>query len=112
MTTAELDYCKRRKTRYVESRYRTEIATPGTSPFTIKERGQFAVRKTSGAASATPGVLTVVSTTTRSIGVPAMAAGHVRPVGLLEKKAVVTIAAGYQLLLDCGIGRYKVVAAN
>jgi hypothetical protein len=100
---------RKRKQRYIESRYAAAIAAPGGSPFVVTETGQFAVRHAAGAI-ANSSTLVVTGPTTRTLGTPALVAGHVYHIGRLERASSVAIDAGYELLLDCGLGIYRIVA--
>lgn len=85
--------------------FKAYLATPATTTLKLPANGLFFVRadsiKIAGIAC------TVVGRTTHSIRAPALAANAFHPIGKLTIDSTVTMAAGYDLYIDVGLGKRR-----
>lgn len=110
MTTPAAILKRNRVRRQDVAEYAGLLATPKAGgSLTLPANGMFAVvPKTAQAASAA--ALTVRSgrsPSARNVGAPALAAGERHLLGMLERGAVCTPAAAYDLYLDAGLGNWR-----
>ncbi len=97
--------------RFVEAKYRSLIATPFSTPTALPADADFAVQSTAGnVANAT--ALSYTGYNGRTIRVPALDAGEIYRIGRIQRAAVVTVSAGFDLLVDIGLGRLVKVGEN
>ncbi len=100
--------CKQRKRRDV-SAFKAYIASPAAVTITLPAGGRFALRSTAGAVAGTTAA-TIVGPSSRTLKVPALAAGGQHVVDWLERATVVTLSAGFDLALDVGLGVFAIIA--
>ena len=110
MTTQTAILKRNRVRRQDVSEYAALLAAPKAGgSVTLPANGMFAlVPKTAQAASSA--ALTVKSgrsPTARNVGAPALAAGERFLLGMLERGAVCTPTANYNLYVDCGLGNWR-----
>lgn len=80
------------------------IETPAVGAVTFPANARFALRSVSGNAAGVTAA-TVTGPSTRTIKVPALAAGQRSTIHYAEAGSVVTPEAGFDVLLDNGLGR-------
>lgn len=95
--------------RLAESEYSALIETPATVPFTLPTSAHLAVRSTAGNASGAL-AFTAVGASTRLAHVRALGVNGVQRVGCFQAGAEVTLEAGFELLVDIGLGRLRLIA--
>ena len=90
------------------SAFRELVATPLSGTLTLPANGQFSVRSLPGCAEGTP----CCTIGARDIASRSLEAGEVMGLGWFERGTTITVLAGFELLLDMGLGRYKVVCTE
>lgn len=107
-TAARLE--KARTRRQDTSKFKALLAVPKVGgSLTLPANGLFALvpKATAVATSAAMTVRSSRSPTTRNVGAPALAAGERHLLGFLERGAVCTPTAAYDLYLDAGLGKWR-----
>lgn len=110
MTTRAALLKRNRVRRQDVAEYADLVATPKAGgSLTLPANGMFAlVPKTAQAASnAALTVRSGRSPAARNVGAPALAAGERFLLGMLERGAVCTPTADYNLYVDCGLGNWR-----
>lgn len=97
---------KVRKERANRDAFAALIATPAVAPFALPANARLAFRAV-GVKLAGVAVATLEGPTTRNIVSPAMVSGELLVVDRAERGAVVTVAAGFEALVDTGLGRWS-----
>lgn len=99
---------RRRRYRQSVSAYAALLDTPAVTTTELPAPARFGLKAT--APVTTGAALTAAGRASRSIHVPAMAAGDVHVIGVLEQGVDVTLTkANVQLCLDMGNGSYQPV---
>lgn len=103
MNWAVLQLQKARKARQAISGFKLLIAAPVVGAVVLPASGCFALRSN---VASVPGTVaaTIVGATTRTIKTLNMDAGNTLTVDHIERGCVVTPSAGFDLLLDTGLG--------
>jgi len=100
---------KVRAERQNRSAYASLIDDPTEAEITLPANGTFAFQATA-AHSAGATVCTVAGPTNRAIACPAMEDGDFFRLDRLERGSVVTVSAGFDMLLHMGLGVYVKIA--
>lgn len=96
---------KQRKERQNATAFDKVVAVPVVGAITLPASARLAFRSVAGAISGTTAA-TVAGATTRTIKTPAMNAGSIIVLDHAERDSVVTPAAGFEVLVDIGLGRF------
>jgi len=94
-----------RKERQNVTAFAALVASPVTGAVTLPAGARLAFRSVAGATAGTTAA-TIAASTNRTIKTPALAAGESMTLDYVERAAVVTPAAGFEVLLDIGLGRF------
>lgn len=97
---------KTRKERQNVSAFKALLANPAVGAFSLPANARLAFRSVAGAAAGTTAA-TLVGTSTRTIKTPVLAAGEFMTLDNAERDTVVTPSAGFEVLLDTGLGKFK-----
>lgn len=97
-----------RKLRQNVTQFDAYIAAPATGSLTLPASGRFCLVATSAAAEGTLAV-TIVNSATTTISVHAMLVNDSIVIDNIQAFSQVTVQAGFDLLLDTGLGIYKKV---
>lgn len=89
--------------------FKAVIVAPATGSLRLPAGGRFALLSKAGVASGTVAA-TVAGSTLRTIKTLDMAAGQHLALDHIEANTVVTISAGFDLLLDIGLGTFAKIA--
>lgn len=104
-TTLALQLYKKRKVRQNASAFKVLLATPASGTAVLPASGMFALRP--DAVTTQRAGVTVTGPSSRTISVPALAAGVFHHIGKLERGSSVTVEAGIDLYVDTGLGKYR-----
>lgn len=96
---------KSRKERQNVSAFAALVASPVTGAITLPAGARLAFRSVAGASAGTT-ASTIAGTSNRTIKTPALAAGESMTLDHVERAAVVTPAACFEVLIDIGLGRF------
>ena len=96
---------KNRKERQNRTAFAALIDTPAVGAVTLPAGARLALKSVAGAIAGTTAA-TIVGTSNRTIKTPTLAAGESMTLDYVERAAVVTPAAGFEVLLDTGLGRF------
>lgn len=96
---------KNRKGRQNRTAFAALIDTPAVGAVTLPAGARLALKSVAGATAGTTAA-TIAGTSNRTIKTPALAAGESMTLDHVERAAVVTPAAGFEVLLDTGLGRF------
>lgn len=102
-------YQKKQTERRNRSLYASLIEDPTESEITLPANGRFAFLATASH-DAGETVCTVAGPSDRTIVCKAMASGAYQKLDGLERGSVVTVSAGFDMLLDMGLGVYVKIA--
>ncbi len=94
-----------RKERQNVTAFAALVASPVTGAITLPAGARLAFRSVAGT-SAGATAATIAASTNRTIKTPTLAAGESMMLDYVERAAVVTPAAGFEVLLDIGLGRF------
>ena len=96
---------KNRKGRQNRTAFAALIDAPAVGAVTLPAGAKLAFKSVAGATAGTTAA-TITSARNRTIKTPALAAGESMTLDYVERVAVVTPAAGFEVLLDTGLGRF------
>lgn len=96
---------KNRKGRQNRTAFAVLINTPAVGAVTLPAGARLILKSVASATAGTTAA-TIAGTSNRTIKTPALAAGESTPLDYVERAAVVTLAAGFELLIDIGLGRF------
>ena len=96
---------KNRKERQNRTAFAALIDTPAVGAVTLPAGARLALKSVAGATAGTTAA-TIAGTSNRTIKTPALTAGESMTLDYVERAAVVTPAAGFEVLLDTGLGRF------
>lgn len=96
---------KNRKERQNRTAFAALIDTPAVGAVTLPAGARLALKSVAGATAGTTAA-TISGTSNRTIKTPALVAGESMTLDYVERAAVVTPAAGFEVLLDTGLGRF------
>lgn len=97
---------KNRKGRQNRTAFAALIDAPAVGAVTLPAGARLAFKSVAGATAGTTAA-TIAGTSNRTIKTPALAAGESMTLDYVEYAAVVTPAAGFEVLLDTGLGRFS-----
>lgn len=97
---------KNRKGRQNRTAFAALIDTPAVGAVTLPAGARLALKSVAGATAGTTAA-TIAGISNRTIKTPALAAGESMTLDYVERAAVVTPAAGFEVLLDTGLGRFS-----
>lgn len=100
---------ERRRERQNIAEFRSLVASPAVGAVTMPANARLAFRSTAGAAAGTTAA-TIAGPSTRTIKTPTLSAGGVTRLECAEVGSVVTPAAGFDVLLDSGLGKLNKIA--
>jgi hypothetical protein len=93
---------QKRKAKQDLSAFKARLASPTAGNFSLPANARLAIRSVAGCAAGT----SIVTIGSRTIKAPALAAGGVHPIGYFERGKAVSPIAGFEMLVDTGLGRY------
>ncbi|HWV46418.1 MAG TPA: hypothetical protein VN039_10450 [Nitrospira sp.] len=103
---------KRRRERQNVAFFKTLLATPATGAFKLPANARLAFQSVAGAAQGTAAA-TLVGASTRNIACPtALVAGDYFVFDNAEIGTTITPSAGWNVLLDVGLGVFKKIGAG
>lgn len=96
-----LGYKRELRARRDRKAFAALLATPGTGAVTFPANASVSMRSVAGCVAGTE----AATFNGRSIGTPELDAGGTVTVGYIERGTVFTPAAGFEILIDTGLGR-------
>ena len=96
---------KTRRERQDASKFKALIAAPALLTTVLPATGMFAIAAVAGKAAGA--AVTIVGPRTHNLQNPLLAANQRYLIGRIERKSTVTIAAGLDLYVDVGNGKFK-----
>lgn len=96
---------KNRKERQNRTAFAALIDAPAVGAVTLPAGARLALKSVAGATAETTAA-TIAGTSNRTIKTPVLVAGESMTLDYVERAAVVTPAAGFEVLLDTGLGRF------
>lgn len=102
---------KIRKQRQDVSAFKGLMAAPASDAITLPANARIAFRSIDGSSAGTTAA-TLVGPSVRTIKTPALAAGEFALLDFAERGTVVTPEAGFEILLDTGLGKFVKIGSS